>query len=244
MLAELGEREGVVRGRFQVQTARTGAAAIADQQTWLAVSRQLAADLSGEVSRLARASASQSCVCSDSHPRLRPIAETIERQLAVLDECIQDQRRALSATELQGEIDGLGRTQAELRRHLEQLLQRRQDHTRAGRSTREDSNVTKLGFSAADAEQLESRRMELGAGAFRLVEQVNSGVKKLKSLRSERDGLERQRAALSSRDRSSTCSVSSRWCSRSWNKRPARACRWTVLPRRAKTGGLRISWPN
>ena len=197
MLAELGEREGVVRGRLaQVQTARTGAAAIADQQTWLAVSRQLAADLSGEVSRLARASASQSCVCSDSHPRLRPIAETIERQLAVLDECIQDQRRALSATELQGEIDGLGRTQAELRRHLEQLLQRRQDHTWAGRSTREDSNVTKLGFSAADAEQLESRRMELEHERFALVEQVNSGVKKLKSLRSERDGLERQRAAL------------------------------------------------
>ena len=83
-LAELSEREGVVRGRLaQVQTARTGTAVIADQQTWLAVSRQLAADLSGEVSRLARASASKQCVCHDAHPRLRPIAETIERQLAV-----------------------------------------------------------------------------------------------------------------------------------------------------------------
>ena len=70
-LAELSEREGVVRGQLaQVQTARTGTAAIADQQTWLAVSRQLAADLSGEVSRLARASASKHCVCHDAHPRL------------------------------------------------------------------------------------------------------------------------------------------------------------------------------
>ena len=40
-----------------------------------------------------------------------------------------DQRKAFSATELQGEIDGLVRTQAELRRHLEHLLLRRQAHT-------------------------------------------------------------------------------------------------------------------
>ena len=61
--------------------ARIAAAVLRDQQAWLAVSRQLAADLTGEVARLARASASQQCVCRDAHPRLRPIAETIERQL-------------------------------------------------------------------------------------------------------------------------------------------------------------------
>jgi energy-coupling factor transporter ATP-binding protein EcfA2 len=197
MIAEAAEREGVVRARLaQVQTAQTGTSAIADQETWLAVSRQLAADLSGEVSRLARASASQNCVCNDAHPRLRPIAETIERQLAVLADSIEDQRRALAATELQGEIDGLTRVQAELRKHLEHLLQRRQAHTFGARSAREDSNGSKLGFSAADAEQLESRRMELEHERFGLVEQVNSAVKKLKLLRGERDALERQRAAL------------------------------------------------
>ncbi|HEX3601165.1 MAG TPA: hypothetical protein VHU84_13530 [Lacipirellulaceae bacterium] len=196
-LAAMSAREGVVRGQLaQVSTARTGAAAIADQQTWLAVSRQLAADLSGEVSRLARGSASHNCVCQDAHPRLRPIAETIERQLAVLDECIQDQRRALSATELHGEIDGLTRTQTELRRHLEQLLERRQAHTFAARSAREDGHGPNLGFSAADAEQLESRRMELEHERFGLVEQVNSAAKKLKTLKGERDALDRQRAAL------------------------------------------------
>ncbi len=196
-LAAMSAREGVVRGRLaQVQTARSGAAAIADQETWLAVSRQLAADLSGEVSRLARASASKTCVCHDAHPRLRPIAETIERQLAVLDECIQDQRRALSATELQGEVDGLVRTQNELRRHLEHLLERRQAHTFGARSAREEGHGTNLGFSAADAEQLESRRMELEHERFGLVEQVNAAHKKLKTLRGERDALDRQRAAL------------------------------------------------
>jgi hypothetical protein len=196
-LAVMGAREGVVRGRLaQVQTPRSGTAAIADQQTWLAVSRQLAADLSGEVSRLARASASKTCVCHDAHPRLRPIAETIERQLAVLEESIQDQRRALSATELQGEVDGLVRTQTELRRHLEHLLERRQAHTYGARSAREDGQGANLGFSAADAEQLESRRMELEHERFGLVEQVNAAVKKLKTLRGERDALDRQRAAL------------------------------------------------
>jgi hypothetical protein len=196
-LAELGAREGVVRGRLsQVQTARTGTAAIVDQQTWLAVSRQLSADLSGEVSRLARASASKQCICNDAHPRLRPIAETIERQLVVLDACIQDQRRALSATELQGEIDGLVRTQAELRRHLEHLLLRRQAHTFGARSAREDASRTNTGFSAADAEQLESRRLELEQERFRLVEQVAAAAKSVKSLRSERDAVERQRAVL------------------------------------------------
>ena len=83
--------------------------------------------------------------------------------------CIQDQRRALSATELQGELDGLARTQTELRRHLEHLLARRQAHTWGARSAREDSNGTKLGFSAADAEQLESRRLELEQERFRLL---------------------------------------------------------------------------
>ena len=129
-LAALSEREGVVRGRLsQIQTARTGTAAIADQQTWLAVSRQLSADLTGEVARLARATSSQQCVCRDAHPRLRPIAETIERQLAVLEECIDDQRRSLGAAELQGEVDDLLRSQVELRRQLEHLLERRQAHT-------------------------------------------------------------------------------------------------------------------
>lgn len=196
-LAALSEREAVVRGRLsQIQSGRTGSAAIADQQTWLAVSRQLTADLSGEVSRLARASSSQQCVCHDAHPRLRPIVETIERQLAVLENCLQDQRRTLSTVELQGEADDLLRSQGELRRQLEHLLERRQAHTWGARSTHDDPSGAKAGFSAADAEQLESRRLELEQERFRLAEQLKTAARKLKVLRGERDAIDRQRAAL------------------------------------------------
>src|SRR6185503_13893517 len=98
--------------------------------------------------------------------RLRPIVETIERQLAVLEECVQDQRRAFGAAELQGEVDDLSRSQGELRRQLEHLLERRQTHTRAARSTLNDASGGKTGFSEADAEQLESRRLELEQERF------------------------------------------------------------------------------
>ena len=51
-------------------------------------------------------------------------------------------------------------------------------------------------LSAADAEQLERRRLELEQERFQSVEQVNAAAKKLKTLRGERDAVERQRAAL------------------------------------------------
>ncbi len=169
---------------------------VADEQAWLAVSRQLAADLTGEVARLARASASQQCVCRDAHPRLRPIAETIERQLGVLQKLIEDQQHAANAAELTIEVDHLNRAQVELRRHLEHLLERNQSRLRGTAAARQDGdNATSL-FSAADAEQLENRRLELEQERFRLAELVNTAAKRLKVLRAERDAIERERASL------------------------------------------------
>ncbi len=132
ILAELNERESAVRAQLaQTQPVRLNSAAVvAEQQTWLAISRQLAADLTGEVSRLARASTSQQCVCRDAHPRLRPIAETIERQLAVLEKSVAAQQQAVAAAELAVEVDHLARAQNEMRRHLEQLLERSQAQLR------------------------------------------------------------------------------------------------------------------
>jgi DNA repair exonuclease SbcCD ATPase subunit len=198
ILAELSERESSVRARLaQVQTARANSVGVlTDQQAWLAVSRQLAADLTGEVARLARASASQQCVCHDAHPRLRPIAETIERQLCVLEKSIEDQRQAINAAELTVEVDHLNRAQTELRRHLEHLLERNQSHLRVTAAARQDADTPPTLFSAADAEQLESRRLELEQDRFRLVEQVNSAARKLKVLRAEREAIQRERASL------------------------------------------------
>src|SRR5215470_11685033 len=109
ILAELNERESALRAQLaQTQTTRPNATALlVEQQTWLAISRQLAADLSGEVSRLARASASKTCVCHDAHPRLRPISETIERQLTVLEKSVAEQQKAAHAAELALEVDHL-----------------------------------------------------------------------------------------------------------------------------------------
>lgn len=198
MLSELNERECAARARLaQLQTGRaSAAAALFDQQAWIAVSRQLAADLTGEVARLARASASQQCVCCDAHPRLRPIAETIERQLAVLEKSVDEQRQAVCASELAIEVENLTRAQVELRRHLEHLLDCSQAQLRGSAMARQEGGAPTTVFSAADAEQLESRRLELEQDRFRLVEQVNSAAKKLKVLRGERDAVERERAAL------------------------------------------------
>ena len=57
-------------------------------------------------------------------------------------------------------------------------------------------NGTKLGSARPMPSNLESRRLELEQERFRLVEQVNAAAKSVKSLRAERDAVERQRAAL------------------------------------------------
>ena len=198
ILAELNERESALRAQLaQTQTTRPNAAAVlVEQQTWLAISRQLAADLSGEVARLARASASQTCVCRDAHPRLRPISETIERQLSVLEKSVTEQQQAANAAQLAIEVDHLARAQGEMRRHLEHLLDRSQDQLRGTALARQNECGVTTVFSAADAEQLESRRLELEQDRFRLANEVNTIAKRLKVLRGERDAVERERAAL------------------------------------------------
>ena len=212
-LAELGQQEAVVRGRLaEIQASRGAmAATVVDQRAWLSVARQLAADLAGEVARLARASASEQCVCRDAHPRLRPIAETIDRQLEVLESLVDEQQRALKAAELQTEVDTLSRSQSELRRYLEHLLERRQELARgvrpsrraaaqemssAAETHRESDGEHATLFSAADAAQLEERRLELEPERFELVEQLRTHQRALRDLRAQRDTVERQRAAL------------------------------------------------
>ncbi|HEY3395964.1 MAG TPA: hypothetical protein VGK58_24895, partial [Lacipirellulaceae bacterium] len=51
-------------------------------------------------------------------------------------------------------------------------------------------------FSAADAQQLESRRQELEQERFDLVNQLRDQARTLRDLRSQRDAVERERAAL------------------------------------------------
>lgn len=213
-LGELAARESSVRARLaQIQPGLAASdVAKTDQQSWLAVARQLAADLSGEVARLARASTSQQCACRDSHPRLRPIVEAFERQLDVLTTLVDQQRRAATAADLMTEAEDLGRSQGELRRQIERLIDRRQSLTRSAHPSRqrfvtsqaEDatsfdvaaSDKLRSSFTAADAEQLEQRRMELEQERFDLVQRLANHAEKLREFRSQRAAVDRQRAAL------------------------------------------------
>jgi len=215
-LAELARREATVRSKLaQVQSGDVPAATLADQRAWMAVARQLAADLAGEVARLARASASQTSaegVCRDAHPRLRPIVETLERQLDGMDALLTGQQRAAQAADMAGEADYLARSEDALRRQLDYLLDRREALVRGvapGRSHLVSSEENKpdgghhppravapRSLSAADAEQLEQRRVELEQERFELVNRMRIQHGLLRAMRVERTDVDRQRAAL------------------------------------------------
>jgi uncharacterized protein YhaN len=160
------------------------------------VARQLVTDLSGEVARLARASGTEQCVCRDAHPRLRPIVETVERQLSVLENLADEQHRAICAAELRIEIDRLCGSQEELRRHVDHLLDRRQAAAAGVGALRDDIHGGRTHFSAIDAEQLESRRGDLEHERFELVERLRTHNGMLRDLRTQREAIDRERAAL------------------------------------------------
>ncbi len=198
VLADLAQRESDVRAQLaDMQPSRaTGMAAIVDQRAWLAVARQIATDLAGEVSRLARANGSDQCVCRDAHPRLRPIVETVERQLDVLETLADEQQRAILASELRIELDRLAGSQEELRRHVDHLLDRRQALAASIGPHRDELTGSRLYLSAADAQQLETRRSELEHERFEIIERLRDHNEMLNDLREQREALDRERAAL------------------------------------------------
>jgi DNA repair exonuclease SbcCD ATPase subunit len=198
VLSQLAHRESKVRAHLaQLQPSRTSSiTAIADQRAWLAVARQLAADLAGEVSRLARSSGSNECVCRDAHPRMRPIVETIERQLDVLESLGDEQNRAVHASELRIELDRLAGSQEELRRHVDHLLDRRQALAASAAPIGDDGAGSRMYLSAADAEQLEARRSDLEQQRCELLTALRNHVHLLRHARDEREAIDRERAAL------------------------------------------------
>jgi uncharacterized protein YhaN len=197
VIGDLAKREADVRARLgEIQDVRVSpAAAAAEQRAWLAVSRQLAADLTGEVARLARASGSAQCVCRDAHPRLRPIAETIERQLNSLADIVDAQHCSLEAAELTAEVDHLAGSQEELRRHVDHLLDRRQAMGHGTKNSSDDGSLH-TSLSAADAAQLERRRTELEQERFDIIERLRSRVGLVQDLTAQGSATERQRASL------------------------------------------------
>jgi DNA repair exonuclease SbcCD ATPase subunit len=140
-------------------------------------------------------------VCREAHPRLRPIVETLSRQLNRLESLVDIQQRAQAAADWRGEAEHLARSQAELRQHVEHLLDRRQslvDGSAPGRRrvAAEDCDEASRTFSAADAVQLEQRRLELEQERFGLVATLRKEQNAIRGWRVERADVDRQRAAL------------------------------------------------
>lgn len=135
-LAELESREAYVRG--ELAHVRPDDAApqllVADQRASIAVAQRLIADLESEVARFARSGNSPLCVCQDAHPRLNPLVDTLSRHVDRLAALIGQQDHALRTQELLAEAAQLERSQSELRRQLDHLLERRQTLYRSSRA--------------------------------------------------------------------------------------------------------------
>lgn len=202
MMSKLGQREAEVRNRLaQVRPDDESAAVtLADQRAWLTVARRWTADLQGEVARLARATESQTCVCRDAHPRLQPIVETIVDQLGTLESIVEQQQLAAHAAELSEEADDLARSQAELQRQVEHLLERRQTAlrgTKFGRRPHALHNASGQHDDRwRDLQHLDQRRWQLQKEHAELVDELAAVEPRLRELQAERDAVDRERAGL------------------------------------------------
>jgi predicted flap endonuclease-1-like 5' DNA nuclease len=195
-LAEMEGRQASVRARMAGTRPEDGAAVVslADQRAWLGVTRELVADLQGEVSRFARASESNLCVCGDAHPRLRPIVETLRRQMDALAAITEQQESAARTADWQAEAEHLARSQTELRGQLEHLLDQRQALGRSARPSRVWENVA-AGRESPE-QDFAGRRAELQRMRATLHDRLAELEPQLRELRSRRDTIERERAAV------------------------------------------------
>ncbi|MEM8864847.1 MAG: hypothetical protein AAGF31_04805, partial [Planctomycetota bacterium] len=139
-LAELEAREAEVRSELSAihPDDAEPSLPLADQRAGLAVARRLTEDLESEVARLARSTASDICVCRDAHPRMNPLVDTLGKQLTRLAELAEQQERALHVQSLRSEAAHLSRSQDDLRKQLDHLLERRQTLWRTTRARPED----------------------------------------------------------------------------------------------------------
>jgi predicted flap endonuclease-1-like 5' DNA nuclease len=217
-LADMERRQASVQARAAGSRPEDGAAVIslADQRAWLAVTRELVADLQGEVSRFARASESNLCVCDEAHPRLRPIVETLRRQLDTLAAITGQHEQAVRTADLQEEAERLSRSQAELRGQLEHLLDQRQALGRSARPSRvwehAAERVSPIGShlsfhsheqqralwedgSTGQPADLEARRGTAQHERAAMRDRLAALEPQLRELRTRRDTVERERAA-------------------------------------------------
>lgn len=205
-LAELECREAGVRARLAQlhPDDATNELPLADQRAFLGVVRRLVADLEGEVARLAQADGQQRCVCREAHRRLRPIAETLGKQTALLDQSLAEQARIVEYLDLEGEAEHLARSKSELQQQLGHLLDRRQMLLRSARPTRRrvaretavHGHNGQHGLSPQQFDELATRRAQLDRDRAELRERLAVVERSLEDLTRRWEGLARNRAGL------------------------------------------------
>lgn len=191
-LAELEARETYVRGELARVHPDDAAPQLllADQRASVAVAGRLLADLESEVARFAKSGDSPHCICDEAHPRLNPLVETLGQHVDRLSELVAQQDRALRTQELIGEAAQLERSQVELRRQLEHLLERRQTLWRSSRA-----RTGRVAYGEASAERIDRTAIE--ADHASLLAQLRALEAELEALDRDRaDAVERRRRLL------------------------------------------------
>lgn len=189
-LAELERREAIVRSELaRLRPDDTAPQLLlADQRASVAVASRLVADLEAEVARFARGGDSPVCLCADAHARLNPLVETLGRHVQELARLVAQQDDAQRVQDLLAEADQLDRSQSELRRQLDHLLERRQTLWRStrARAQRDAVSPEALADPADEGPALERLSAELADAEAQL-----AGLD-----RSLRDAVQRRRRLL------------------------------------------------
>ncbi|MEO1498707.1 MAG: DUF4332 domain-containing protein [Planctomycetota bacterium] len=170
-LAELERREAVVRDQLAQRHPddRRPELALADQRASVAVAQRLIADLESEVARFAGVTGNPHCVCSDAHPRLNPLVETLNSHVLRLAGHVQQQSDALRWQELSDESERLDRSRSEIRQQLDKLLERRETLVRTSRARVASSEpITQRGDGTFDRAAAEVEHAELTQAVVRL----------------------------------------------------------------------------
>jgi predicted flap endonuclease-1-like 5' DNA nuclease len=205
-LAELERREASVQARLAQlhPDDANNELPLADQRAFLGVVRRLVSDLEGEVARLAHLDGSQPCVCREAHQRLRPIAEMLGKQTALLDWSLAEQSQVAEYLDLEGESEHLVRSKHELQQQLSHLLNRRQTLLRSARPTRKrvarDSAQLDMGgphdLQPEQYEQLATRQAQLQRDQADLRQHLAEALRSLEGLVGQYEGLARSRAGV------------------------------------------------
>lgn len=163
---------------------------LADQRACVSIAQRLIADLDSEVARYARPGDSSACLCRDTHARLHPLVDTLDKQVGKLAQLVEQYERAIELQQLQAEVRHLQRSQAEMQATVEHLLDCRQSRLRTSR-VRDGQPVSRASLAESQRlhTELQQRCGELSSQIAEQERRLAEVVAQGERLHSERTGL-------------------------------------------------------